>query len=93
MKKDIDKKITEKKHPWLGKVFRDKSGGAGYWMVMKVQGALVTISPLFWAEAIVYFTKPERTFRNDYEEVTNPPPLPIIMARYDHEYMRRLNRI
>lgn len=78
----------------LGKVYRSKEGAAGYFMVMKLTKNLVTYSPLFWREEIIYHTCHPKFFKNWYPELHTGDSLSAkIKARYDHELMRRLKII
>ena len=76
-----------------GEVYCRKDQCTGYFMVMGFKGDMVKTSPLFWCEAITYQYKRKQDMKSDYQVHSGQVSHPIVKARYDHEKMRRLNKL
>lgn len=68
-------------------------GTGGYVMIMKINGDMITYSPLFWTEKIVTFKSEKNDFMRHHEKSDHPRSIPVVEARLDHEIMRRWNCI
>lgn len=76
-----------------GKIYRHRDDGGGYFMVMSFTKKTVTISPLFGWYKIRYFTYKRSYWDNAHREYNNKGLPIIVQARYDHEKIRRLNKL
>lgn len=78
-----------------GQIFRPVGNeGAGYFMVMAVNDNKVKFSPLFWCEGIHYQELSEKNFRQYYTPYKGTHSQNTkVAARFDHERMRRLNKL
>lgn len=76
-----------------GEVYCKKDAMTGYFIVMRYNKESVTISPLLWAEEIIYQKCSIRDFKLEYKVHSGNVGRPIIEARYDHEKMRRINKL
>lgn len=61
-------------------------------MVMGFNKKEITLSPLFWCDKILYqtITREELSMYKIHEGQVGHP---IVQARYDHEKMRRINKL
>lgn len=78
----------------MGQVYRHKESLSGWLFIVKITKYNVTISYLFWNEQITYQTLDRKYFEVNYilhdgEKMLNS----TTKARYDHEKMRRLNKL
>lgn len=79
----------------VGDIITCKSAMTGYEMVMAITDKYITTSQLFWTEGIVYnrYRLKNCHFLTDYK-LHDPTKLgALVSARYDHEKMRRINKI
>ena len=69
--------------------------GLGYFMVMKVKTSSIIVSPIFGHEKLVYIEYPIITIKSYYKVLKDDLHNlhPIIKARFDHEKIRRLNKL
>lgn len=79
----------------IGDVLVSKDAMTGYFMVMDYNQKKRTIilSPLFWCEHIVYQHYKSLIIFDEYKKHSGLLNRPLIQARYDHEVMRRLNKL
>lgn len=75
-----------------GEVYIKKEAMTGYFMVVDYNKEEVKVSPLFWCEEITYQTI-RREDLSLYKIHNENAGNPIVQARYDHELMRRRNKL
>ena len=79
-------------HLRKGRIYHHKDEQTGYLMVMSFNKKEVTVSPLFGYSRIVFDTFKRSYWDNAHKAYKGRLP-PIIQARYDHEKMRRVNKL
>lgn len=76
-----------------GEVYCKKEAMTGYFMIMSYSKEKVVISPLFWSEHIIYQECKLHDFELGYKTHSGLVGRAMIQARYDHERMRRINKL
>lgn len=76
-----------------GEILVSKNEATGYFMVMGFKSIDLIVSPLFWCDKIIYKTIDSFTAKYQYKRHDGRIPSPIVQARYDHEKMRRINKL
>lgn len=80
-------------HLRKGKIVTHRDSTGGYFMIMSFTKEKVTISPIFGYHKIIYHTYERRWWDDMHKKYNDKGLHPIIQARFDHEKMRRLNKL